>query len=87
MSSSNKKWWLALVICCLAPALFADQGQYKAPDRGPYKNHNHGCDTRDELCRKQAVPEGGSTAIYVLGAGLTCLRAMFLRSKQGKPTQ
>ena len=33
------------------------------------------------------VPEGGSTAIYLLGAGLTCFGAMFLRSRLAKPTQ
>jgi len=31
------------------------------------------------------VPEGGSTAIYLLGAGLTCVGAMFLRSRLAKP--
>ena len=43
--------------------------------------HDHGCDN----CRQ--VPEGGSTAIYLLGAGLTCVGAMFLRSKVAKPAQ
>jgi hypothetical protein len=33
------------------------------------------------------VPEGGSTAIYILGAGLTCFGAMFLRSRLAKRTQ
>jgi hypothetical protein len=33
------------------------------------------------------VPEGGSTAIYLLGAGLACFGAMFLRSRLTKPTQ
>ena len=33
------------------------------------------------------VPEGGSAAVYVLGAGLTCFGAMFLRSKLAKPPQ
>jgi hypothetical protein len=27
------------------------------------------------------VPEGGSALIYLLGAGLTCMGAMFLRSR------
>jgi len=35
----------------------------------------------------KAVPEGGSTAIYLLGAGLTCFGAMFLRSRLAKRTQ
>jgi len=34
-----------------------------------------------------AVPEGGSTAVYLLGAGLTCVGAMFLRSKLAKPVR
>jgi len=33
------------------------------------------------------VPEGGSTAIYLLGAGLTCFGAMLLRSRLAKRTQ
>ncbi len=33
------------------------------------------------------VPEGGSTAIYIIGAGLVCFGAMFLRSKLAKPTK
>jgi hypothetical protein len=37
--------------------------------------------------KHQTVPEGGSTAIYLLGAGLTCFGAMFLRSRIAKPTQ
>ncbi|MGA7078643.1 MAG: hypothetical protein WBQ43_24760 [Terriglobales bacterium] len=87
MSNSKKKWWLALVvICCLAPATFADQGQYQKPDRDHYPGR-HGCEPQDDGCRPQPVPEGGSTAIYLLGAGLTCFGAMFLRSKQGRPTQ
>jgi hypothetical protein len=34
-----------------------------------------------------AVPEGGSTAVYLLGAGLTCVGAMFLRSRLAKPAR
>lgn len=33
------------------------------------------------------VPEGGSAVIYLLGAGLACFGAMFLRSKLAKPSQ
>jgi hypothetical protein len=70
MNNKNGKWWLAaVVICCLVPASFADQG-FHPPKK-----------------RKQQVPEGGSTAIYLLGAGLTCFGAMFLRSKLVKPAQ
>ena len=83
MSNKNGKWWLAVVIvCCLSPAAFADWGNghdvFRAPERG--------CDPHSrERC--QQVPEGGSAAIYLLGAGLTCFGAMFLRSKVAKPTQ
>jgi hypothetical protein len=33
------------------------------------------------------VPEGGSTAIYLIGAGLTCFGAMVLRSRVAKPAK
>jgi hypothetical protein len=80
MSNRKRKWWLAIVVmCCLAPATFADRG------------HRRVCDAVDESgdrnCRKVEVPEGGSTAIYLLGAGLTCVGAMFLRSRITKPAQ
>jgi hypothetical protein len=72
MSNRKTKWWLvAVAICCLAPAAFADR------DRCDWKHSKH--------C--QHVPEGGSAAIYLLGAGLTCFGAMFLRSKLAKPAQ
>jgi hypothetical protein len=71
MNNKNGKWWLAaVVICCLAPAAFADRGF------NPQLNKP-----------KQQVPEGGSTAIYLLEAGLTCFGAMFLWSKLAKPAQ
>lgn len=76
MNNRNGKWWLAVVVmCCLAPAAFADRG------------HDHGCDNRHSRRDCQQVPEGGSTAIYLLGAGLTCFGAMFLRSRIAKPAQ
>jgi len=40
-----------------------------------------------QLSKPKRLPEGGSTAIYLLGAGLTCFGAMFLRSRIAKPTQ
>jgi hypothetical protein len=75
MKNGKGKWWLtAIVICCLAPGAFADHG------------HRGGCDDkRSRDCRQ--VPEGGSAAIYVLGAGLTCFGAMFFRSRMAKPEQ
>ena len=41
----------------------------------------------DQPNKPKHLPEGGSTAIYLLGAGLTCFGAMFLRSKLAKPAQ
>jgi hypothetical protein len=33
------------------------------------------------------MPEGGSAAVYLLGAGITCLGAMVVRSRFAKPKQ
>ena len=75
MKNSKSKWWLAaIMLCCLAPAALAGQG----------RGRDHGCDPRS---RCQQVPEGGSAAIYLLGAGLTCFGAMFLRSRTNKLAQ
>ena len=77
MNNRNWKWLLGVVaLCCLAPAAFASTSP------GPY--------TSPPSCAvggSCAVPEGGSTAIYLLGAGLTCFGAMFLRSRLKEPTQ
>lgn len=35
--------------------------------------------------RCQSVPEGGSALVYVLGAGITCMSAVFIRSRAVKP--
>jgi hypothetical protein len=80
MSNNKAKWLLAaVVICCLAPAASAER------ERGG-RDRYRGCDPRrDKHC--QQVPEGGSTAIYLLGAGLTCVGAMFVRSRIVKPVQ
>lgn len=73
MNNRKGKWLLAVaVLCCLTPAALADRGR----DRG--------CEPRK---RCQQVPEGGSGAIYLLGAGLTCFGAMVLRNKVAKPAQ
>jgi hypothetical protein len=72
MNNKNGKWLLAVVaLCCLAPAAFA------GTNPGP-------CAVGPKCT---AMPEGGSTAIYLLGAGLTCFGAMFLRSRLAKPTR
>ena len=33
------------------------------------------------------VPEGGYAAVYLLGAGLTCVGAMLVRSRLAKPAK
>ncbi|HEV2732570.1 MAG TPA: hypothetical protein VGV15_21270 [Terriglobales bacterium] len=33
---------------------------------------------------KTRVPEGGSTLVYVLGAGMTCLSAMAVRARSAR---
>jgi hypothetical protein len=77
MKSGKGKWWLAVIaVCCLTPAAFADWG-----------HHHHGCDGQSQREDCQGAPEGGSTAIYLLGAGLTCFGAMFVRSRIAKSTQ
>lgn len=35
----------------------------------------------------RSVPEGGSALVYVLGAGVTCLGAMVVRSRSARPKQ
>src|ERR1019366_8900657 len=72
MNNKNWKWLLTVVaLCCLTPGAFA------VTRPGP-------CAVASKCT---AVPEGGSTAVYLLGAGLTCFGAMFLRSRLAKPTQ
>ncbi len=76
MSKNKGKWWLAIVVvCCLAPGAFAKQDKRCDHDRDDPRN-----------CR-YAVPEGGTSAVYLLGAGLTCCGAMFLRSRLARPVQ
>jgi len=78
MKSLNRKLTLAaLLLLCFVPASFA---------RNPGRNRDHGCDPRrDRHCEQ--VPEGGSAAIYLLVAGITCLGAMAIRSRSLTATQ
>ncbi len=75
MKSVSRKCLLAVVaFLCIAPASFANK---------PYK------DKEKDKCRPgvncKQLPEGGSAAIYLLGAGITCLGAMLIRSRETKP--
>jgi hypothetical protein len=78
MKSKNRKWWLAVVgLLCLAPTAFAV--------RDPPKSKR--CDPGRSINCRTTVPEGGSCLVYVLGAGVTCLGAMLVRSRVAKPKE
>jgi len=78
MNNMNRKWWLALALLCLAPiTTFAGQERSKGRD-----NHKQA-----ENYRSTTVPEGGSSLVYVLGVGVTCLGAMLIRSRSAKPKE
>ncbi len=76
MQKVNCKWWLLLVaLLCLAPASFATQ------DQGGLRRGNP---KPPRTFQPQMVPEGGSSLVYLLGAGVTCLGAMLVRSRLAK---
>ena len=76
MNKVAQKWLLgASLLLCLTPLSFA-------LDRNPSKSGGK-CQPQDNC--SQAVPEGGSAAMYLLAAGLTCLGAVFIRSRSSKP--
>jgi hypothetical protein len=81
----NRRWWLALVaLLCMFPGAYAAK-----PDQGPYatKLDRAGrCGEHGKGRNCQQVPEGGSAAVYLLGAGITCLGAMFIRSRASRPS-
>jgi hypothetical protein len=89
MNGRNRKWWLAVVaVGCLAPAAFAQGWGHNPPKPPPPPPCWWNCgNTQPQPKPTQPVPEAGSTAIYLFGAGLTCFGAMFLRSKLAKSTQ
>ena len=69
----NRKWWLTSIpLLLLMPASFATTS--------PLKYHHQRRHT-------WSVPEGGSALVYVLGAGITCLGAMVVRSRSARPKQ
>jgi len=76
MMRRNPKWWLAIgLLVLLTPLLSAES--YK-PDKKKV------CEPK-ESAKCLHVPEGGSSATYLLGAGVACLGAMFIRSRGSKP--
>jgi hypothetical protein len=78
MSNVARKWWLgAALLLCLVPSSFAVQHD------GDHPKHDK-CKPGDKC--KQNVPEGGTSAIYLLGASLACLGAMYVRARSSKPS-
>jgi hypothetical protein len=70
-----RKWFLGTsLLLCLVPVSFAF-------DRSPDKHHGK-CKPHDDC--SQQVPEGGSTAMYLLAAGLACVTAVSVRSRSSK---
>lgn len=85
MKSRNGKCWLTIVaVCCFSQAVFAHNNGWQPspptcePSWSPQCQHSSS---------PKSVPEGGSTATYLLGAGLACLGAMYVRSRVAKPRQ
>lgn len=76
MKSMNRKWWLALALLCLAATT-------ACPTEDAEKAKNNHQQSKKNL----TVPEGGSSLVYVLGAGVTCLGAMLVRSRSAKPKE
>ena len=72
------KWWLALVaLLYLAPATFA----VPAPKHfDPRQNWSR------QPVPEQTVPEGGSSLVYLAGAGAICLGAMLFRFRSADPS-
>jgi hypothetical protein len=74
MKSKNRKWWLAVVVLlCLASTA--------CPVEDAEKSTSH----EKRPVKHATVPEGGSSLVYLLGAGVTCLGAMLVRSRLAKP--
>ncbi|MGA3088116.1 MAG: hypothetical protein ABSD75_05850 [Terriglobales bacterium] len=70
MSVINLKWWLgAVLLLCLVPSSFAVEQDH----------YNH-----EKRRVSRQMPEGGSATLYLLEGGITCLVAMFVRSRAVK---
>jgi hypothetical protein len=73
MKSSYRKLLLAVLLLCVVPTAFAKPKDDKCNPK------------RDRRCEQ--VPEGGSAAIYLLCAGITCVGAIVIRSRSLATTQ
>jgi len=76
MKSMNRKWWLALALLSLASTTACPVEDAEKP------KNNH-----QQSKKYRTVPEGGSSLVYVLGAGVTCLGAMLVRYRSVKPKE
>ena len=73
-----KKWLLTGALVLMLPALSVAQHK----DHGD-RDHKKACNPHESGC--QQMPDGGSAAGYLLAVGATCLGAMLVRSRFGKP--
>jgi len=74
MLRGSQRWLVTGALVLLTPAfLIAHPGKPKGGcSDDSWRNDGKNC---------QAVPEGGSSAGYLLALGVTCLGAMFVRSR------
>jgi hypothetical protein len=77
MKSINRKWWLSLAFLCLAATTACPTEE----DAAKLANN------RQQPKQNLTVPEGGSSLVYLLAAGVTCLGAMLVRSRSAKPKE
>ncbi len=71
MVNRSHKFLLAVFLLALSPLCFA----------GPHKKD---CDPGKKHDDCSQMPEGGATSVYLVGAGLTCLGGIFVRSRLSK---
>ena len=68
-NKTRTRLFVSVALLSLASAAFADKK----------------CDPKHPKGCAQQMPEGGSSLVYLLGAGVTCLGAMIVRSRVAKP--
>jgi hypothetical protein len=86
ISVRNQKRLLTIAAFVLSSSLFAAaQRPFFPPPPPPPPPTNHGCNGWSASnCKPAAVPDGGSTLVYVLGVGAISLAAIFVRSREAK---
>jgi hypothetical protein len=81
----STKWCLALVaLLYLAPATFAIQNGVNPRHFDPKQNWS--TQTAPLVQTIQKVPEGGSSLVYLLGAGVICMGAILSRFRVADPS-